>query len=296
VASSYQRENSLEQSYLYNGKELQTDLDLDWYDYGARMYDAAVGRFFTQDRFSEKYLDFSPYQYAANNPIIYIDVNGDSVWIADGVLHITGAVYDATGDHNSSSLASDLTSALGKKLQAAFAEAGIEMELDIQIRGVESMDDVSSGDNLWAVREIANEEGETVNYSYVNQYKRNSDGAAIYGNTANINTNTPSSLVNTMIHEGGHMFGLPHVKDRNGQVSTSTNNPMGYANPYTTFFFGSWGDGRDGNFSGEQARTIVNAVSDNRVNFHGKRERQERSAIPKRNPTTWQKAKNFFGL
>lgn len=43
------------------------------------MYDPSVGRFTTQDRFSEKYFDFSPYQYAANNPVLFVDVNGDSV-------------------------------------------------------------------------------------------------------------------------------------------------------------------------------------------------------------------------
>jgi RHS repeat-associated protein len=64
-------------NYLYNGKEFQSELGLDWYDYGARMYDAALGRFHTQDRFAEKYLDWTPYQYAGNNPILFIDVNGE---------------------------------------------------------------------------------------------------------------------------------------------------------------------------------------------------------------------------
>jgi len=67
--------------YLYNGKELQEDFGLDWYDYGARFYDAQLGRFHTLDRFAEKYYSLSPYQYAANNPIKYIDVNGDSIYI-----------------------------------------------------------------------------------------------------------------------------------------------------------------------------------------------------------------------
>ncbi len=49
------------------------------YDYGARMYDPALARFTTQDAYAEKYYDFSPYQYAANNPIINIDINGDSI-------------------------------------------------------------------------------------------------------------------------------------------------------------------------------------------------------------------------
>jgi len=70
--------------YLYNGKELQDDnigIQLGWYDYGARFYDPSIGRFHSQDRFAEKYLDFSPYQYAANNPLRYIDVNGDSIGV-----------------------------------------------------------------------------------------------------------------------------------------------------------------------------------------------------------------------
>ena len=53
--------------------------DFDCLDYGARFYDPAIGRFFTHDRFAEKYLDFSPYQYGANNPIYFVDVNGDSI-------------------------------------------------------------------------------------------------------------------------------------------------------------------------------------------------------------------------
>lgn len=77
--SSYTRENSVAQDFKYNGKELQDELGLGWLDYGARMYQPDLGRFFVQDRFAEKYMVFSPYQYAANNPIKYIDVNGDSL-------------------------------------------------------------------------------------------------------------------------------------------------------------------------------------------------------------------------
>ncbi|WP_288910166.1 RHS repeat-associated core domain-containing protein [uncultured Bacteroides sp.] len=70
------------QPYKYNGKELDTKKGLNWYDYGARHYDAAVGRFHTKDRFAEKYYPMSPYQYAANCPMKNIDVNGDSIIIA----------------------------------------------------------------------------------------------------------------------------------------------------------------------------------------------------------------------
>ena len=69
------------QPYKYNGKEYDSKKGLNWYDYGARHYDAALGRFTTNDRFSEKYHSLSPYQYGANNPVNTIDINGDSLLI-----------------------------------------------------------------------------------------------------------------------------------------------------------------------------------------------------------------------
>ena len=69
------------QPYKYNGKEYDGKKGLNWYDYGARHYDAALGRFTTNDRFSEKYHSLSPYQYGANNPVNTIDINGDSLLI-----------------------------------------------------------------------------------------------------------------------------------------------------------------------------------------------------------------------
>ena len=45
---------------------------------------SAVARFLRPDRFSEKYYELSPYQYAANNPIRNIDYNGDSIVVSAG--------------------------------------------------------------------------------------------------------------------------------------------------------------------------------------------------------------------
>jgi len=72
----------------YNSKELQTEAKLNWYDYGARMYDPTLGRFHTQDAYAEKYYPLTPYQYGANNPINVIDINGDSTYLV-----IYGAGY-----------------------------------------------------------------------------------------------------------------------------------------------------------------------------------------------------------
>ena len=77
------------QPYKYNGKELDAKKGVNWYDYGARHYDAVLGRFTTNDRFAEKYYSMSPYQYGANSPVGNIDVNGDSIIIkpnANGII------------------------------------------------------------------------------------------------------------------------------------------------------------------------------------------------------------------
>ena len=69
------------QPYKYNGKELDRKGGLDWYDYGARMYDATLGRWHVVDPMAEEYYDLNPYNYCGNNNVNNIDINGDSITI-----------------------------------------------------------------------------------------------------------------------------------------------------------------------------------------------------------------------
>ena len=76
--------NGTHHPYTYNGKEEQEELGLNWLDYGARNYDIALGRFISVDIFAEKYENINPYHYAINNPMKFIDINGEYIYINDG--------------------------------------------------------------------------------------------------------------------------------------------------------------------------------------------------------------------
>ena len=80
--------------YKYNGKELQSNEFLDGtglmdYDYGARMYDPAIGRWIKTDSKAELYFATSPYAYALNQPTNAVDPDGNLVIFING-MHAGG--------------------------------------------------------------------------------------------------------------------------------------------------------------------------------------------------------------
>jgi RHS repeat-associated protein len=72
---------SKDNKYTYNGKEINEDFGLNWSDYGARWYDAAVGRWGAVDNSSGAYAPYSPYNYALNNPVNVIDPDGNDIYL-----------------------------------------------------------------------------------------------------------------------------------------------------------------------------------------------------------------------
>ena len=75
------RRNMVGQRFGFGGKELTEELGLETYDFGARNYDASLGRWMNIDPLADKYHSISAYSYVANNPLFFKDPDGERIWI-----------------------------------------------------------------------------------------------------------------------------------------------------------------------------------------------------------------------
>ena len=75
--------------YKYNSMEYQDELGLNWYDYQARNYDPAIGRWFNIEPAAELSRRYSPYTYALDNPVFFVDPDGMLATPPDNFIYDT---------------------------------------------------------------------------------------------------------------------------------------------------------------------------------------------------------------
>lgn len=160
--------NTPDYRYGFNGKETQSELNEDVYDFGPRMHNAALGRFMSVDKLTSVFASFSPYLFAANSPIIFKE-DGNKFVFAN----------DPTGQ-----LEKDFNEALGKLEGTEVGEflLFVKNDNDIEVN-IELPDNM---DNHWVGAEMT---------MYWDPYACVKYSAGFYA----------SSLV-TLAHEARHLF------------------------------------------------------------------------------------------
>ena len=68
--------NSTAQKFGFGGKELSEELGLEWHDFGARNYDASLGRWMNIDPLADSFYEWSPYNFVYNSPLKFVDPTG----------------------------------------------------------------------------------------------------------------------------------------------------------------------------------------------------------------------------
>ena len=122
--------NSVAQKFGYNGKELNEELGFNMYDYGARMYDPSVGRWFVIDALADDpmQIDLTPYNFTWNNPVNIDDPDGNCPWCIWGAVIGAGLEYGSQVISNKiqgKSWSESLTQVDGKKILFSAATGAI---------------------------------------------------------------------------------------------------------------------------------------------------------------------------
>ena len=200
------------QPYKYNGKEMDPLLGLNMYDYSARYYESAIGRFTTVDPLAEKYYSWSPYVYVKNNPMKLIDPTGmyDIKAIEKNKQYGVVAVYQENY--------ADIDKAKGNTVLADDIKAA-------QSAGVPVIFVKNVADYANAMAAMANQESSTETYT-INSHGayRSEDGTeGFYIGTEYVNAYTDVSLLKDGLAGKDVFIGACSVTSNDAGIKTIEN-------------------------------------------------------------------------
>ncbi|MEY8761796.1 RHS repeat-associated core domain-containing protein, partial [Chryseobacterium tongliaoense] len=215
-----------------NGKELQ---ETGMYDYGARFYMPDIGRWGAVDPLAEKHPEMSPYVYAANNPVKYVDPDGRDWTITESYdkktntthyqLTFTGAVLNSSS--NKKIDMKKFASAIQSQTEAIFNKIdnnpNITVSANINIRTIDDKEDLKNTDTLIEIKDSTAPEFD----AFKNGQKANA--YTLNGKEISVNEEYAIDAINGknnkfMPHEIGHTAGLPHPKEQIGEGFFDLNN------------------------------------------------------------------------
>jgi len=191
--------------YKFGAKELQEMTG--WGDHHARMLDHTVGRWWVPDPLAEKYYHISPYAYCANNPIRYIDPDGQD-WKEveeedeEGNKHIRYTVTIST--RNSAKLSEKQISEYFYQIKTEFESSFQGKDGNVSYSATLVLDNSEEDFYIDFVDQVVDKDGNVRRVVGLTDYTGNTKKNRIQV-LANSN-----DLGNTGAHELGHTSGLSH--------------------------------------------------------------------------------------
>jgi RHS repeat-associated protein len=203
-------------AYQYNGKELNSDFGLGWNDYGARWYDASVGRWNGIDPLVGKFSSWSPYNYVMGNPIINVDPDGRNVKVNKEGNHVSISYKGAIIDESNSLSKKDVRQIrreIKSNLKSSFTGSGegISYSIKVKLRIASSSSDLKANESSVVLADKTRPE-------LKESYGQASDGFQAYVNATD---RSNGEIAQTATHEIGHTMGLPHNVQESKKTSST---------------------------------------------------------------------------
>ncbi|MCD8413426.1 RHS repeat-associated core domain-containing protein, partial [Tenacibaculum finnmarkense] len=246
--------NSSAQKFGFGGKELNQELGIEWMDFGARNYDASLGRWMNLDPLAEDMRRHSPYNYAFDNPVYWIDPDGmkpeDDYFNkkgeylgsdnaeTDNVQIVSQKDWDAnkTVDKNGKG---SISKEKGAEISTNFTENKMSWEaVESVVKHYDNqLDDSSKVKDVGILSKIVRDDDGKIDNGVL--MRSESDGektifGGLFGSNNNIQINlgsdgkvskllnTASNIKNTLVHEYAHQKG---IKSEKGAVKVQKAHP-----------------------------------------------------------------------
>lgn len=232
------------QPYKLTTKELESNFDLNMYDFGARMQDMQLGRWWQVDPLAEEDYSVSPYAFCGNNPVLYNDPDGRKITVAtkkEGekeiiTITLTGKVINESSKNYTPEQMKEYTDRLASSIASSFSgkDGDVTWNTVVDLSVATEEDQISETDHAFRIldrQDVPNTEGKLVGIAYGSTLPGGKD---IYL-SADILDNKPATegpyagsgksstgggtLEHTGPHEFGHTAGEDHpargTMDRN---------------------------------------------------------------------------------